>query len=101
MSGIPGSELKYIDFVPKQTKAPGLVRQGEYEDFNAAVQAANEWLHQHPVQLLNFETVVLPNMWKQWEEGSVDASLSTSGDSPSQWHQFLRCWYRDIVPAGT
>lgn len=87
--------IKYIDFVPRQLKAPGLVSQGVYENFDQAVEAANQWLHTHPVALVHFETVVLPNIWNRWEEGSGDASISTSGDSPSRWHQFLRCWYTD------
>ncbi len=91
--------MKYIDFVPKQLKAPGLVSQGVYESFDEAVAAANAWLNANPVQLINFETVVLPNIWNRWEEGSIDASISTSGDSPSRWHQFLRCWYQDLPSA--
>lgn len=88
--------LKYVDFVPNQLKAPGIVSQGTYESFDDAVRAANQWLSEHNVQLINFETVVLPNIWNKWEEGSADASISTSGDSPARWHQFLRCWYQEI-----
>ncbi len=86
--------LKYKDFVPEQIKAPGLFDHGEHESFDHAVQACNQWLAQHPVTLVNLETVVLPNIWSRWEEGSTDASLGT-GDSPSRWHQFLRCWYTE------
>ncbi len=87
--------LRYKDFVPKQIAAPGIFDGGEHESFDAAVAAANEWLTQSHVTLISIETVVLPNIWSKWEEGSHDASIGTSGDSPSRWHQFLRCWYRD------
>lgn len=90
------SALKYVDFVPRQLKAPGIVAQGIYESFDDAVAAANQWIADHPVQLIHFETVVLPNIWNRWEEGSADASISTSGDSPARWHQFLRCWYQEL-----
>ncbi|MEM9410941.1 MAG: hypothetical protein AAGA30_07495 [Planctomycetota bacterium] len=90
--------LKYRDFVPKQIAAPGLFAPGEHESFDEAVGAANQWLQQSEnIKLIGLETVVLPNIWSKWEEGSTDASIGTSGDSPSRWHQFLRCWYQETV----
>jgi hypothetical protein len=87
--------LKYRDFVPLQIEEPGFFKAGEYESFDEAVNAANEWIVKSKIQLINLETVVLPNIWSRWEEGSTDAAIKTSGESPSQWHQFLRCWYRE------
>ena len=88
--------LKYKDFVPEQLKAPGVLSAGEHESFENAVAAANQWLSENEnVQLVSLETVVLPNIWSRWEEGSDDASIGTSGDAPSRWHQFLRCWYHE------
>lgn len=87
--------LRFKDFVPQMTEQPGWIREGTYESFDAAVTAANEWLATANVELINLETVVLPNIWSRFEEGSTDSSIGTSGDSPSRWHQFLRCWYRD------
>ena len=87
--------LKYKDFVPKEISAPGILKPGEHESFDAAVEACNKWLTENSVKIIGLETVVLPNIWSRWEEGSADASLGTSGEGPSRWHQFLRCWYRD------
>ena len=87
--------LKYIDFVPREISKPGLFKEGEHETFDEAVAEANQWLAENKVTVINLETVVLPNIWSRWEEGSADASLGTSGDNPSRWHQFLRCWYHD------
>lgn len=87
--------LKYKDFVPRQLKAPGVFDLGEHESFDHAVEAANQWLMTNSIQLISLETVVLPNIWSRWEEGSSDASLGT-GEAPSRWHQFLRCWYREV-----
>lgn len=86
--------LSYKDFVPREISASGFMRPGEYESFDHAVAAANEWLTQNNIHLLKIETVVLPNIHSRWEEGSTDAAIRTSGDSPSQWHQFLRLWYQ-------
>ena len=86
--------LSYKDFVPREISASGFMRPGEYESFDHAVAAANEWLTQNNIHLLKIETVVLPNIHSRWEEGSTDAAIRTSGDSPSQWHQFLRVWYQ-------
>lgn len=86
--------ILYKDFVPKQISAPSLFKDGEHENFDDAVKAANQWLEESDVTLISLETVVLPNIWSRWEEGSGDASIGTSADSPSRWHQFLRCWYQ-------
>ena len=86
--------LKYRDFVPKQISAPGVFKAEEHENFDAAVQAANEWIVSENAKLIQFETVVLPNIWSKWEEGSKDASIGI-GDSSSRWHQFLRVWYEE------
>jgi hypothetical protein len=89
--------LHYKDFVPKQISPPGFFDPGSHEPFDAAVDECNQWLAASNVKLVNIETVVLPNIWSRWEEGSADASIGTSGDAPSHWHQFIRCWYQ---PAG-
>jgi len=86
--------LKYKDFVPKQIASPGVFAEGEHETFDDAVEAANRWLANHDVKLVNLETVVLPNIWSKWEDGSKDASIGTGNDLVSRWHQFLRCWYQ-------
>lgn len=87
--------LKYKDFVPKELEAPGFFKEGQHENFDDAVKEVNEWLANNKISLVSLETVVLPNIWSRWEEGSADASLGTSSDAPSRWHQFIRCWYKD------
>ena len=85
--------IKCEDFVPKMLSQPGLFKEGEYETFEDAVVAANAWVKENNVKVVNFETVVLPNIWRRYEEGSTDVSLGTSGDMVSRWHQFIRVWY--------
>jgi hypothetical protein len=85
--------LHYRDFVPRRVKPPAFFSPGEHETFDAALAAANAWIAANAVRLVNVETVVLPNIWSRYEEGSQDTSLGTSGESPSFWHQFIRVWY--------
>ncbi|MEX2026535.1 MAG: hypothetical protein WEH44_04525 [Pirellulaceae bacterium] len=86
--------IRYHDFVPKMTAPPGFFSPGEYETFDAALEAANAWIKENDVQVMHVETVVLPNIWHTWEEGTKDGALGTSGESPSHWHQIVRIWYR-------
>src|SRR2546430_16799671 len=85
--------LRYQDFVPKMTKPAAFLSPAEHESFDAALTAANRWIKENEIRVVNVETVVLPNIWSRYEEGSRDPSLGTSGESPSFWHQFVRVWY--------
>jgi hypothetical protein len=87
--------LRHQDFVPKVTKPAAFFTPAEHESFDAAVAAANRWIEETGVRVINVETVVLPNIWSRWEEGSKDTALGTSGESPSYWHQFIRVWYEE------
>jgi hypothetical protein len=86
--------IHFKDFVPKMFSAPSLFRAGQYETFEEALAAANQWIKENDIQVVSIETVVLPNIWSRYEEGSTDVALGTSGEMPSQWHQLIRCWYR-------
>jgi hypothetical protein len=85
--------IAYRDFVPQQLQAPGLLSAGEYETFDAAVAATNEWLQQERVKVLHVETVVLPSIWDPHEAGTQDAALLTR--EGGYWHQFVRVWYEE------
>ena len=85
--------LHYRDFVPQMTNPPAFFKAATYESFDAALNAANEWIAQSGVPVLNIETVVLPNMWYPNEEGSGDTALHQFGNALNLWHQFIRVWY--------
>jgi hypothetical protein len=85
--------IKYKDFVPQEITPPGFFDLGEHQSFCHSVEALNQWLAESEVKVINIETVVLPNIWNKWEEGSRDASLVAGGETISRWHQFIRCWY--------
>ena len=70
--------LKYKDFVPREIEAPKFLKPGDHESFDHAVVAANKWLVENDIKVISLETVVLPNIWSRWEEGSKDASIGTS-----------------------
>jgi len=86
--------IQFRDFVPEMLSAPRLFKAGEYESMEAAVAAANSWIKEYDIKIVNVETVVLPNIWSRYEEGPTDVALGTSGEMPSHWHQFVRVWYR-------
>jgi hypothetical protein len=86
--------IQFRDFVPEMLSAPGLFKVGEYESMEAALAAANSWISEHGIKIVNVETVVLPNIWSRYEEGTTDVALGTSGEMPSHWHQFVRVWYQ-------
>ena len=88
--------IRFQDFAPKRTGTAKVLifSSAIYEDFAAAAVAASEWIERNQIELVNIETVVLPNMHSQSEEGTVDGSLHTSGERHASWHQFVRVWYR-------
>ena len=86
--------IGFKDFVPGMKDRGGLFRRPEMEQLSESIREANEWISQNDVEVINIETVVLPNMYCPGEEGSTDVQLSTSGDMGSSWYQFVRVWYR-------
>lgn len=85
--------ILYKDFVPPQTAPGGFLSSGRYASLDAAVREANAWVSAAGVQVLNFETVLLPNPFSTGEEGTADSNLRTSGDISAFWTQFVRVWY--------
>ncbi len=84
----------FRDFVPQIVQQPGFFQPGEYESFEEALELANQWIEASGVEIVSVETVVLPNIWSPYEEGSTDTALPPSGEMASHWHQFIRVWYR-------
>ncbi len=82
--------ISFKDFAPQITKKGFFTT--EMESFQQALDAANAWIGEHSVEVINIETVVLPEIWR--EDGTTDTSLTTSGEMMSSWHQFIRVWYR-------
>jgi hypothetical protein len=78
--------------------APNIEKQGffktTYESVQDCLRRANEWIQRENPDVINIETVVLPNLWDGGEEGTEDPELTASGEMFSSWHQFVRVWYK-------
>lgn len=86
--------IRYRDFAPHVIKR-GLLHSDDYENFDAAVAAANAWIASSSVEILNVETVVLPNISPDRSEGTIDGRVETEEamTSINEWYQFMRVWY--------
>ena len=86
--------VKCKDFVPKVVIPGGFFSSHKLEEFNNCLNKANQWIEEEKIDLINVETVVLPNIYDPLEEGSRDTNLDTHGDTTSNWNQFIRVWYK-------
>lgn len=90
----------FQDFYPAITQR-GFLTRTRYEPLRAAMFRANQWIEKYGVNVINIETVVLPNLHDRGEEGSEDPAIRTSGEMMSSWHQFIRVWYEhETEPPG-
>jgi hypothetical protein len=69
------------------------LKQPVFESFDRAVAEANAWIESNRVEVVNIETIVLPNLWSPYEEGTEDANIMARGDFATSWNQFVRVWY--------
>ena len=86
--------IGFYDFLPEVVVEATVLKAPVYEEISGPLRRANDWINQHNVNVVNVETVVLPNINHKREEGSLDTSLTTRGDYYSTWHQFIRVWYQ-------
>ncbi len=84
--------IRFRDFLPRPIEKPGYSFEGEFDSLASAIRAADAWIENNGIDVINIETVVLPNLWTPKEKGTDSASLGAQ--SPTFWHQFIRCWYR-------
>ena len=81
--------LSYKDFFPAVLKSGFF--STEHEALPATVHRASEWVSEAGVQVINVETVVLPNITSV--EAASQVGIRTSGEMISRWHQIVRVWY--------
>ncbi|WP_420317992.1 hypothetical protein [Ekhidna sp.] len=86
--------IQHIDFTPKVTKKGGLFKSAQIESFAEIMKEMNEWINSSTNEIMNIETVVLPNIHDSDEEGSEDTMLGTGRESSSHWYQIIRVWYK-------
>lgn len=86
--------IYFRDFEPRLLQAAGIFNAAQYENVHTILQEVNDWIRDENIQVVNIETVVLPNMHNWGEEGTTDPELRTGGEVGSTWHQFFRVWYK-------
>jgi hypothetical protein len=84
--------IGYRDFIPRVLVKERWFKKATYETFDDALAAANSWIAEESVKVVNIETVVLPNIRDLDERGSKDAEL-TAWDRETSWYQVIRVWY--------
>jgi hypothetical protein len=53
--------IQYKDFAPRITERGPFGGGSEYESFSEIVSAVNQWIGSQTIQVINVETVVLPD----------------------------------------
>jgi len=86
--------LAFKDFAPQQTSPGGFLKTAKFEPLDAAVAAANAWIDGHGIDVVNVETVVLPNVWSPHSAGTADPNQTLLSGLAEAWNQFVRVWYR-------
>lgn len=83
--------IQYIDFVPDIKKK--FLFANDLESLQSTLDRANTWIRQNEhFEIINIETVVLPNIHGTGEEGSEDPELHFAEYKPV-WYQIFRVWY--------
>lgn len=86
--------IGFADFVPAKLTEGGFLASPDFAPVQEAVDRANKWITENKVQVLNVETVALPNMLDAGETGPQDAHLRVSGEMYHEVYQFVRVWYK-------
>jgi len=86
--------IEYKDFTPRMLGERRLIGEPEFESLQDAVKGCNQWISDSGVDVVNVETVVLPNVHHPFEEGSEDVNIRQADDDTTAWNQFIRVWYR-------
>lgn len=84
--------IEFRDFAPAFAKSRVIGEPGLCDDFASAVEAANQWIHDQQIDVVNIETVLLPDMHARG--GTGEGQLFVSTVSGGYWYQFVRIWFR-------
>lgn len=85
--------IAFKDFVPQQIRKQGFIKPPLWETVAQAVAAANEWIREQEVAVINVETVIVPDLSREGA-GSGDGSLPVISNSLARGSQCVRVWYR-------
>ena len=85
--------IAFKDFVPQQIRKQGFIKPPQWETVGQVVAAANEWIREQEVAVINVETVIAPDPSRKGVR-SGDGNLPGISGSGGGGLQFVRVWYR-------
>ncbi|MBW4549407.1 MAG: hypothetical protein KME25_34130 [Symplocastrum torsivum CPER-KK1] len=90
------------NFAPRITKRGPFGGPAEYESFSEIVSAVNQWIDNRTIQVINVETVVLPDRLEGTSDSFYGVTVSngvypvtTSSGITINCFQCVRVWYRE------
>nr|WP_315889721.1 hypothetical protein [Kovacikia minuta] len=91
------------DFAPRITEQVPFGGPSDYESFSGVVNAVNQWIANTTIQVINVETVVLPDWSIESTSDDVYGVTTSNGyypvmisqGLPIKWFQCVRVWYRE------
>ncbi len=94
--------IQYKDFAPRITERGPFGGPSEYESFSEVVSAVNQWIASTTIQVINVETVVLPDRIESTSDGVYGVTTSNafypvmiSQGITVNYFQCVRVWYRE------
>jgi hypothetical protein len=94
--------IKYKDFAPRITERGSFGGPTEYESFSEVVSAVNQWIESTTIQVINVETVILPDRIEGTSDDVYGVTTSNafypvmiSQSLPIKYFQCVRIWYRE------
>ncbi|MBD2058325.1 hypothetical protein H6F88_20405 [Oculatella sp. FACHB-28] len=90
------------NFAPRITERGPFSGASDYESFSEVVSAANQWIESRTIQVINVETVVLPDRLEGTSDGVYGVTVSNgfypvmiSQGATINCFQCVRVWYRE------
>jgi hypothetical protein len=94
--------IKCEDFAPRITERGSFGGPSEYESFSEVGSAVNQWIKSRTIQVINVETVVLPDRVEGTSDDVYGVTLSNgfypvviSQGLTINFFQCVRVWYKE------
>jgi hypothetical protein len=86
--------IAHRDFLPQQLAPAAFLKPAVFEPFAHTLEAANAWIRSEGIEVVNVETVVLPNLWISHRPDPTNPSMVLNPQFAEACNQFIRVWYR-------
>jgi len=94
--------IQYKDFAPRITERGPFGGPSEYDSYSEVVSAVNQWIESTTIQVINVETVVLPDRIEGTNDDVYGVTTSNafhpvmiSQGLAINCFQCVRVWYRE------